>query len=331
MTSPARFAFGYGRVRAMKSRLLGPEDGLRLRAPGAAAALLEESGVPPGQARTILLSRLAVDVARLIRSYPAGRSLLLALAGLDEIENVKLLFRAHVRKLPAELWAPLWLPLGPLAVLSLEDWREAGALRSRSRELSRTPYGDLAASVLRAHEDDLQAAELAFDRWASLRLQEEARKLPAEEGRARDLALRIVRERDIDLFRRGPRTYRLPFEIVANAMALLGEELDREALERLAKWKPAEGPLEASIAARLGLRRSPPPDWDRLTLWLRRARRASCFRAFRGDPFDLAPPVAYFLLRREEVRALTALARALPEERDEMPVARALAAGSMGA
>jgi hypothetical protein len=76
-------------------------------------------------------------------------------------------------------------------------------------QLAGTPYAEIASTVARAHGDDLVAAELAFDRWATQTLLGEARKLPRRESIARRLIELVVRERDAQLELRGAKWYGL--------------------------------------------------------------------------------------------------------------------------
>ena len=99
MISAARFAYGNARVRAMKSRLLGPLDASVLRSAPSLAALAGALGIPaPAGARQLhagLFEHLVRDYGKVIAGFPRGKSLFLALLGLHEIENLKLGWRAR--------------------------------------------------------------------------------------------------------------------------------------------------------------------------------------------------------------------------------------------
>ena len=279
--SAAGFAYGNARVRAMRSRLLRPEDGFALRAASSLAALAAGLGAPPPASarlfRRELFDGLMRDYRRVIGSYPRGGDLFAALLGLHEIENWKLLWRALVRRVPPARWTPLWRPLGRLEALGLDDARAAASLSEAAALAKETAYEPGVADALRAPEGDLAAAERAFDRFASRRLAAEARRLPRREQAARDLALALVRERDV--------------RAVQQATA------------------SGEAPGEARLAAAV-FREEPPGDPAASMAALLQRRRAACRSAFLGPPLRLAPAVACLLLREEETRALSALAEA---------------------
>jgi hypothetical protein len=315
--SAARFAYGQARVRARKSRLAGPGDAA---APEAARARAPD--------RAGRFAALVADYGVVLRGFPCGQELVRALAGLHEIENLKLGWRALSRGLPAARWVHLWRPLGRLETFPLADWRDAVSL---SEALSRLgpPLGPVAAALHRSHHARPADVELALDRWASRRLLDEARSLPARERAASELVLAIVRERDLDLVRRGAAFGMAP-AVAAGLAVLLGEEVGVEPLRALAAWTPGKGALAACLPPSL-LRRAGgrPADWDDLAARLRRARRRACARAFRDAPFGLASPVAFLLLREEEERSWTSLAEAGAPAAAPGALERVLAAGPM--
>jgi hypothetical protein len=314
----ARFAYGQARVRARRSRLPGPADAV----PAEGARL----GLPDRAER---FAGLVADYRVVLRSFPGSDGVVRALVGLHEIENLKLGWRALSLGLPAARWAHLWRPLGRLETLRLGDWREAVTLSDVLSRLS-LPYGKVASALHRAHRTTPEV-ELALDRWASRRLLDHARSLPARERAARELALDVVRERDLDLVRRGGAFGLVP-AAAAGLAVLVGEEVGVEALRALAAWTPRDGPLASCLPAAL-LRRAGgrPRDGDDLATLLRRARRLACGRAFRQEPFSLACAVAYLLLREEEERSRTSLAEAGVPAVSAGALQRVLAAGPMAA
>jgi hypothetical protein len=66
-------------------------------------------------------------------------------------------------------------------------------------------------------------------------------------------------------------------------------------------------------------------------LAIRRERLRLCRRAFAGDPFTLAPPIALILLFEEQVRGMTALLERRGDERLDDVAWRQLATSLMGA
>jgi hypothetical protein len=318
MSSRGRFAFANARARAIKSRLSGREMVSRLS---------RASGVDAMARRRF--QDLVAAYGTLIASYPTGAALLLSLLRWHEMENVTLAWRAVVRRLPPDRWTPHWIPLGDLASVDLDALLDSRSLSALVDALARTPYGEIADRMRRAHAEDLPAAELGFDRWASRQSVEETAALGPGEAVARDLVLAAVRERDLNTLRRA-HAYALPPDGLIAALACLPEDLGAEALVALGAWTAADGPLWARLPRHWVKAWGRPPDWDALLLACRRARRAACNRAFLGDPFCLGPGVAVLLLHEEEVRGMTAIHEAGNEAARSPAVQRALAAGPSG-
>lgn len=196
-------AYAHARIRGCKSRLLTRSDALPLFAAADSAAMR----------RVVAALDLAEPLRRLlrvyrtaIRGYPGGEALFRALLQLHEIENVKLLWRAAVRRGRRDAVARLWIDLESLASISIVD---APSTRDLAGKLAGTPYAAIADTVARAHGNDIAAAELAFDRWASQRLLDEARSLPRRDALSRRLVEMLVRERDAEILRRGEKWYGL--------------------------------------------------------------------------------------------------------------------------
>lgn len=297
MISAARFAFGNARVRAMKSRLRGPVAAVLAPARRRPGAALARSAEYPSLFRELLAGYETV-----LRSYPFGADLVRSLLRLHELENLKLGWRSLVFSVPAERWMPLWRPLGRQASLDPESFRSGSLPKGFRRGLL-----EGAPAPAGGHPE---AAELSWDRWGSEELLRAARGLPKREEGARRIAIALVRERDLQIVRRGVSNFGMTAGAVAASTALVGEELRAEAVESLSRWKPRDGPLERRIAKRLGLHGALPADWPALELALRRSRRALCRRAFRANPFCLAPAIAYLTLKEEELRGVRALAEA---------------------
>ena len=339
MRAPFAYAFGNARVRAMKSRLLSPEDLRIFRAAASASALAAAAGIEPPRRPEDLargpFADLLADYRKLMGAYPAGAPLFRAFLDLHEVANLALAWSAGARGLPASRWTHLWKALGALETLPLARVRDAESLRGVVAAARGTPYERIAADVFRAHAEDGAAAQLAFDRWVWSGLLARARRLPRRESGAADLILSRVRERDFDLLRRAPIAFGLSAEAAAAATVLLREETDAGELRRLASWSPAagSGPLARDLP-RSVLRRLPAStfaDWDEFLSALRRERRRQCLRAYRGYPFRLAPPVAYLLLREAEVSSLRALSESRGMAEPILALDRVLAASAMDA
>ncbi|HUJ26964.1 MAG TPA: V-type ATPase subunit, partial [Myxococcales bacterium] len=200
----ARTAYGNARTRALRRGLLGPSVADRIRespTPARRAGALRSHGVEASNAAeawSALLARLVAAAATLSRAYPVGGELLRDLARLHELENLKLALRALARRAPLDRCTALWRPLGPLAQLSREACLGVASAQELADTLQRTSYADLRPLLSRPE------SELLIDRWGSLRIVAQARALPARERDAGELALMLVRERDLEALSRAP-------------------------------------------------------------------------------------------------------------------------------
>lgn len=166
-------AYAHARMRGCKSRLLTRADALPLFTaadPQAMRRVVAALGLEDP------MQRLFPVYATAIRGYPHGAPLFRALLQLHEIEKVKL------------------------------EWRRR---RDTANDFAGTPFAPIVKTVARVHRKDIAAAELAFDRWASQRLLDEARRLPRREALARRLVELVVKERDAEIVRRGAKWYGL--------------------------------------------------------------------------------------------------------------------------
>jgi vacuolar-type H+-ATPase subunit C/Vma6 len=331
-------AFANVRTRARATRLLGPTTTARLRArdPATRAAALRELGANGEASDTreltrARLARLVEDYEVLARSYPRGSALLVALARLHEIENLKLLLRGAHGEPAADRISALWRPLGKLATLRLADALEVRSLSDVATLAARTPYADLVGAA--ASADGAPGAarvELPLDRFGSLRLLAEARAVERAEPVAASLVLDLVRERDLETLVRAP-AYGVAPELAPSLAVLLPDEPDAKRLSDLAAWTPDRGPLASVLPRSLAMSGSPHVDsLSALVRALRRRRRHACAAAFIGSPFRLAPAVAYLLLAEAEIRGLTALAEAAGETHADPIVDLALAGSALG-
>jgi vacuolar-type H+-ATPase subunit C/Vma6 len=166
-------AYAHARIRGCKSHLLTRVD----------ASPLFTASDPQAMRRVVValgledpMQRLLRVYATAIRGYPHAAPLFRALLQLHEMENVKL------------------------------EWRRR---RNTTSDFAGTPFAQIVKTVARAHGNDVAAAELALDRWASQRLLDEARRLPRREALARRLVELVVKERDSEIVRRGARWYGL--------------------------------------------------------------------------------------------------------------------------
>jgi hypothetical protein len=160
-------------MRGCKSHLLARVDALPLFTASDAQAMRR---VVAALGLEDPMQRLLHVYATAIRGYPHGAPLFRALLQLHEMESVKL------------------------------EWRRR---RNTTSDFAGTPFAQIVKTIARAHGNDVAAAELAFDRWASQRLLDEARRLPRREALARRLVELVVKERDSEIVRRGAKWYGL--------------------------------------------------------------------------------------------------------------------------
>jgi vacuolar-type H+-ATPase subunit C/Vma6 len=211
----AGIAYAQARMHAWKSRLLTRMEAAPFFTATNSAEMQRVLGALESRDP---LARLLRVYGTAIRGYPRGAPLFRALLRLREIENVKLLWRLTAKPSSRDALEGLWIDLGEWAAVPVLDAATPNAL---AEALRATPYGSIAATVARVHENDVAAAELALDRWASQQLREEAQRLPRREMLSRRLIESVLRERDAQLAVRGAKWYGLAtvpaeaFDVVA--------------------------------------------------------------------------------------------------------------------
>lgn len=297
--TPVRFAYANARMRALKGTLWTPAD----------LAMLVQAGIAPdGRAPSGAFAHVMPGLVQwyvtLTRAYAPARALFLSLFRLHEIENLKLLWRLVERRRP--MIPALWRPLEPLAALPRFD--VPASLEDLVERLRATPYGPIAATILRSHRTDPAAAEIGFDRWALAKVYGEARQLSDRDTAGRSLLSGVIRERDADMLRRARTTFHLAPDLAARSTTLLADEFGFRALIPAAVWQPGGGPLWQSLPPGLVRRSGRVDDWDALQVALRRDRLRECRRAFVAWPYSVSPAIAALLLREEQARVATGLA-----------------------
>jgi vacuolar-type H+-ATPase subunit C/Vma6 len=175
--------------------------------------------------------RLVDDYAAMSAAYPEARDALAALVQLHEVENIKLLWRAAVRRLAHRQWRASWRPLGPLQRIEAEDFTAPFSQIELVAALARTPYARPAEASLRAHGADVAAAELAFDRFGSSRVAAARDRLPRAERSARALLRAVIARRDATVFERAVTTLGVD-SASAVLMTALGQALPIKSRER---------------------------------------------------------------------------------------------------
>lgn len=259
-------AYANARVHASKSRLLGRREMMPLLLAADAAAKDRALGTIGIDSRSALFpqlfARLMTFYRTAIRAYEPDSELLRRMLRLHEIENLKLVWRGVTRNRTS--WTPLWRDLGSLAAFDSERVRTATTVHELAGRMEKTPYAEIARRVAATDRDDLAAAELSFDQWATASLLEEARRLPRGEALAREMIESIAAQRNEDLLRRGRKLYGL-----------------------------SDAALQALVEAAH-------PSHRRRLMSGGRAEK----RAFIGHTFELAPAIAVILLAEEELRTV---------------------------
>ncbi len=245
MTIPLHHAYGFARASAQRGGMLSREatDALRYAPDEASQKRAAEAyGIATETRR---LSTLVLRYRTILRCYPDASVVVRALLRTHEIENVKLGWRAVVRNVQEERWLPLWRDLQDLSSVEPEIFRHTHSLRRVVDGLIGTPYGSIARDVHLAHSEDLGAAELAFDRWASVQVVLAADRL-GDEPLARKIAEALVRERDDEIVARAG-VYQLP-PLVAGAARALPSQRVRADLRQLCRRAFAGHPLRLAPA-----------------------------------------------------------------------------------
>jgi vacuolar-type H+-ATPase subunit C/Vma6 len=261
-------AYAHARVRASKSRLLGRREMMPLLLAADVAAKDRALGTIGIDSRSALFpqlfARLMTFYRTAIRVYEPDSEILRRLLRLHEVENLKLVWRGVARNRTS--WTPLWRDLASLAAFDSERVRTATTVYELAGRLEKTPYAEIARRVAATDRDDLAAAELAFDQWATTSLLEEARRLPRGEALARKMIESVAAERNEDLLRRGRKLYGL------------------------------------SDAALQALVETAPPSHRRRFM----SGVGAAGNPFIGHTFELAPAIAVILLAEGELRAVNA-------------------------
>ena len=310
MNSIARLAYGNARVRARKSRLLSSAILAALATAERPDLTIEgwrdlQSEADAPALLALAYGPLADDYDAVIRAYPLAAPVLRALARLHELENVKLAWRAADYGAEPTSWHALWRPLGRLETVSRTS-TSVSSIQQLAQALLPTPFGGIAGIVLRAHDADLAAAEMAFDRWGSDTVIQAGRALPHGEGTALDLIVRVVCERDVAVLERAVGSLGIAAQAAIRMTSMLGETLGPVGVRQLEAWS-SDGGAHLVLPRRLSAYRRSVRTLVELRHAIYAGRRAACRRAFVANPFCLAPPLALVLMREDEMRALISI------------------------
>ena len=215
MTGVARRAYGQARARARSAAILSHPVVTAMATAPAITGLPGWCELGPHDdgfvSLAVAYSRLVDDHLVMRRAYPEARGALAALLELHELENVKLVWRAAVRGIAWADWRGSWRPLGVLQTIALEWFGGTLTLASLPGALETTPYGELAATTMQSHGQDVAAAELAIDHFGTHQLASVHDRLPKPERSARRLLRAVLDRRDALIEERACTTVGRPF------------------------------------------------------------------------------------------------------------------------
>jgi len=185
-------AFVNARIRARRSRLLDRDALVYLATTDQPGAVVQgwrdvADEADASSVLALVYGRLIAEYVVAVRACPAAGAAIRVLACVHEIENVKLAWRAVVRRREVSDWMPSWRPMGALETVNRDACKDATTLPALVAALARTPYGEIARVVARAHSADPGAAAAAFDRWIAAQVVAGADALPRHESAAREL------------------------------------------------------------------------------------------------------------------------------------------------
>ena len=233
--STAQRAYGFARVSALKSRLMTRDEVMTLRCTTDArssARSLESLGLDSDEKRFAKLMRRYQTV---LRAYPEAAPIVRAMLQIHEVENLKIAWRAISQRIEPARWHPLLRDLSSVVHYEAAALREASSLFDLVQSLEGTNLHGVAHQVYAAHGNDLAAAELAFDRWASFEILRSVEHLGARESLARDIAVEVVHERDDEIVSRGVESYGLSPAAVDAARVLSRSTVKRHELIHLCR------------------------------------------------------------------------------------------------
>jgi V/A-type H+-transporting ATPase subunit C len=311
-------------VRAMLSRLLGPDEWPRLLAatdlPDVVQILAETSYGEPlrgiAQLDTATLEkrlRLTIvdDYDRLIRLLKGTpRAIVEELLRRRELDNLKAILRAVVGRMPREPVRLLLFPIGRYSRLPVDDLLRAENLSEAAEVLDRTQYGRALRVSLERYtaEDSLFPVEVALDLAYYRRLWSEVEAL---KGLDYATARRLVGIRydtlNLDWLLRFRLLYRLSPEEIFNYTLPFGYRLTDRIIRRAAEASDLPGiaaelpePYRGQLRG-LGIEPTAVEQAEvRLNRYLGEVARST----FAGYPFQIGEVLAYLWLKEAEVHDL---------------------------
>lgn len=329
MTGLFRYAYVQSKSRAMKSRLLGPDDWhylLRMRSlddvfrylgatdygaffPNPPAARYDTVSVSLG-----LHDSLFTDYRKLIRSLPrVGSPVLYALLARFEAENIKTLLRGIWQSSPEPAIRRLLYRMGSLSRLPVTAVLEARRIPAAVDLFKKTVFHSplVHALTLFKTQETLFPLEMAVDSAAFRLLADQIKRLG---GTDRNQAARLsgiwVDGVNLSWLVRFRWIFGLSPEEVINYSLPGGRHLTLHDIGNLAR---ASDPL--SFVTSL-----PPPyrdalkgiqHWHEVHPFFQTWLVTELYRVFTKDPFHIGLPISYLLLKEIEVKALEGLISAM--------------------
>jgi len=320
------------RVRAMYSRLLSPQDLIRLSdlpdgsnlvnqlkhtAYGSYLDNLKEKDFVPDRIVLQIKGKLADAYHTVITVAPGNvRPLLTQLYRYFEVENLKAVLRGIAANSSWDRVRAVLFPIGSISVLPLQAMVEAGNITAAVDLLNNTPYAQTLSFAMKRYvaEQNLFPLEVALDLNYWRQLWKEAKQL---QGSDRDQALRIVGALlDMNNLMWAIRYrvyYQLSEEELINYTLPFGHRLHDEDVRAIAAGVDIPSVVEriypglSDVPALLSEPRSGLP---KLESQIKRYLMRQCMAAFIGSPFHVGIPLAFLILSDLEIQDLTVLIEA---------------------
>lgn len=323
------YAYAQAKTRAMKSRLLNPDDWhylLRMRSLNDFFSYLSATDYGPflsnaaasgADARPFSLSLhdcLFKDYIKLIKSLPKSRSLVLyGLLARYEAENIKTLLRGIWQALPDAAIRPMLYRLGILSRLPVAAILEARQVPAAVDLLKKTVFHAplVHALALFRTQDRLFPLEIAVDMAAFRLLADRIGNLRGIDRKtAARLAGAFADGVNLSWLVRFRWMYGLSPEEIINYSLPLGRHITLQDIGNLARAGDLPAFLEAlphPYRGALEMVRQ----WSQVLPFFQTWLVAELHRVFRKDPFHIGLPLSYVLLKEMEVKALEGLVSAV--------------------
>jgi V/A-type H+/Na+-transporting ATPase subunit C len=324
-----RYAYAQARTRAMKSRLLNPEDWhylLRMQSlndfftylnatdygPFLSSAVA--SGTDPRSISLSLHDSLFKDYIKLIKALPKSRSLLFyGFLSRYEAENIKTLLRGIWQASPDIAIRPMLYRLGILSRLPVEAILKARQIPAAVDLLKKTVFHAplVHALALFRTQDRLFPLEIATDMAAFRLLVDRIRNLRGIDRKTADRLAGVFADGvNLGWLVRFRWMYGLSPEEIINYSLPLGCHMTLHDIADLARAADLPAFLVAMPHPYRGALEMV-RQWRQVQPFFQTWLVAELYRVFRKDPFHIGLPLSYILLKEMEVKALEGLVSAV--------------------